>query len=544
MKFISFYTICTPYQNIMFQKLLPSLERWNLDYDIEGINDLGDWFANTSFKAEFILNMLNKHKQDVCFLDADATIEKYPELLFTIPEKYDVACHFLDWCYSEDTQVYTDQGWKFFKDLNKTEKVATLNSKNQQLEFQRPIRYIQEFYTGEMHHYIHSNVDLLVTPNHNMLYIPDSGRKEKEQFKFKTSNELFKNQRFKLFKGCNWKGNNIKYFTLPAYKNDYGNNGNIKYRRSSKKIPIELWIQFLAWYLSEGSVSTGMINIGQAKTSLYTAEIKYIMKKMSTYLNCKYSIYDYPNKVLNHTLFSTQLVDYLKQFGKAKEKYIPKDIKLLSSSLLKLFLNTYIKGDGSFTERGYAKIFTASTNMKNDLEEIILKAGYSSSVRITTSGFGKPIYNIGIKSRIASIRRQYKEIISYSGYVYCVELLKNHTLYVRRVEGKHVWSGNCLHWRNQPGQANRELLSGTMVFRYNPKVLALMEIYIEECKNSPKVWEQKILQEILAKDKTIKIYNLPASYCAVVKFDNKVPEYIGEPVVVHWQASRRFKKKP
>ena len=82
MIFVGYYTRLTPYQIVMSTKLLPSLEKWNLDYDIEGIDDRGNWFANTSYKAEFILNMLNKHKQDVCFLDADATIEKFPELLF------------------------------------------------------------------------------------------------------------------------------------------------------------------------------------------------------------------------------------------------------------------------------------------------------------------------------------------------------------------------------------------------------------------------------------------------------------------------------
>jgi hypothetical protein len=44
-----------------------------------------------------MLDMLLKHKSTVAFLDADAIIIKYPELLITPPEGYDLCCFFLDW---------------------------------------------------------------------------------------------------------------------------------------------------------------------------------------------------------------------------------------------------------------------------------------------------------------------------------------------------------------------------------------------------------------------------------------------------------------
>ena len=34
------------------------------------------------------------------------------------------------YCYDEETEILTDKGWKLFKDLDKTEKVATLNIEN------------------------------------------------------------------------------------------------------------------------------------------------------------------------------------------------------------------------------------------------------------------------------------------------------------------------------------------------------------------------------------------------------------------------------
>lgn len=96
MIFISYYTSGV-YKDVMNNHLLPSLKRWNLQYDIEEVKDFGSWQLNTGFKSKFIKKMLLKHKQNICFLDADATIEQYPDLLFNIPDEYDIAIHLLDW---------------------------------------------------------------------------------------------------------------------------------------------------------------------------------------------------------------------------------------------------------------------------------------------------------------------------------------------------------------------------------------------------------------------------------------------------------------
>jgi len=95
--FCSYYTYNTPYQKVMETHLLPSLKKFNLIYDIEAVPDLGNWQKNTSFKSEFILKMLLKHKKPIVFIDADATIEKHPSLFWEIPEEYDIAVHYQDW---------------------------------------------------------------------------------------------------------------------------------------------------------------------------------------------------------------------------------------------------------------------------------------------------------------------------------------------------------------------------------------------------------------------------------------------------------------
>jgi hypothetical protein len=96
MIYISYYTKNTPYEQVVNECLLPSLRTWGLGYDIEPIEDKGSWQLNTGYKCQFIKKMLDKHKEGVTFLDADAIIKRKPILLDELKD-YDIAFHWLDW---------------------------------------------------------------------------------------------------------------------------------------------------------------------------------------------------------------------------------------------------------------------------------------------------------------------------------------------------------------------------------------------------------------------------------------------------------------
>jgi hypothetical protein len=97
MIFISYYTKNTPYEEVMNTHLLPSLEKFQLTYHIEAVEDMGGWQANTGYKCRFIKKMLEKYQQPVIFLDCDAVIEQPPNLFEELPKDVDIAVHFLSW---------------------------------------------------------------------------------------------------------------------------------------------------------------------------------------------------------------------------------------------------------------------------------------------------------------------------------------------------------------------------------------------------------------------------------------------------------------
>jgi len=76
---------------------MSSLVDKGIKTDIRGINSLGSWRANTSYKPTFIKQMLETHKDcNIVFVDADAEVLCYPELFDNIPEEYNIAAHILD----------------------------------------------------------------------------------------------------------------------------------------------------------------------------------------------------------------------------------------------------------------------------------------------------------------------------------------------------------------------------------------------------------------------------------------------------------------
>lgn len=84
-----------------------------------------------------------------------------------------------------------------------------------------------------------------------------------------------------------------------------------------------------------------------------------------------------------------------------------------------------------------------------------------------------------------------------------------------------------------------ELLSGTIYLKNNERVKRLLDMWIERNSENPEEWDQRTLQAILDENpELVTVYKLPASYCGI--FDLMADQYV-EPVIKHWQASRRLK---
>lgn len=90
---VSFYTRNTGYEQEVKERLIPSLERLGVAYDVVGVESKGSWNLNIYQKAYVIRDMLRKHApKNVVWLDADAELARFPDAFAS--NEFDFACHF------------------------------------------------------------------------------------------------------------------------------------------------------------------------------------------------------------------------------------------------------------------------------------------------------------------------------------------------------------------------------------------------------------------------------------------------------------------
>lgn len=92
-------------------------------------------------------------------------------------------------CFDYKTEVLTDKGWMLFKDLN-GELIYSLNPETREMEFVKYNKKIAYKYKGKMIHFSSYLVDLLVTPNHNMIYFEDKQIKQIDAEKMTTDKKI------------------------------------------------------------------------------------------------------------------------------------------------------------------------------------------------------------------------------------------------------------------------------------------------------------------------------------------------------------------
>ena len=423
----------------------------------------------------------------------------------------------LEPCYDKETEVLTIDGWKKFYELSQDDLLATLNSKGE-LEYQRPVKFQKFRYKGKMIRIRGRNIDLCITPDHLLLvrkrwrkyfeFVKAKDVYEKYNYELKRDAKwkgekreyfylprILEENRLNKFKNLTSilemleqnnlttvgiKNNLIKvpHRTLLFYLDELYSKGflekSVIFKRRKiganrifvwglkknlnklhdfylKPIKIKMkdWLKFFGIWLAEGSAY-----IDERKRN-YTVKIacfdpkkRKIIRKWLSKLPFKFFETKEGFVCLNKSLCL-----YLKQFGHAPEKFIPKEIKNLAPSYLKILLSSFLLGDGNLQTLTYT---TTSKKLADDLQEIILKCGWTAIVRkIPKTSYKRrilkghlvqanyDIYKIRINKRhlTPKIYKNSFSLIDYNDYVYDVTV-PNHTLYVRR-NGKACWSSNC-----------------------------------------------------------------------------------------------------
>jgi hypothetical protein len=349
-------------------------------------------------------------------------------------------------CLDDKTEVLTRNGFKLFKDVTHRDEIATLNSQTFELEYQKPTNIIALPYKGKMIHFggYHCNVDVMVTPNHQMfirLRIHRYKRKPDYKWVFEDAGKLSKRyiETYEFKKDFEWHGSDPEFIILPLPDE---HRPKSHYKKISR-IPLLTYLKLMGWFISEGTVqgckggkiTNYAIEIGNT-TKENLEEIASVIRELGLHpIILK-------DRVRVH---SKHLHYYLKQFGNSGQKFIPEIIKSLSRGSLKIFLKVLCRGDGSIKPNGEPFAYTTkSKKLADDIQEIAMKAGYTANIVFNkNAGIRKTgCYHIYIaQNRDTPGLSEKPKWIDYEGFVYCVEV-PNHIILVRR-NGKPLWIGNC-----------------------------------------------------------------------------------------------------
>jgi len=360
----------------------------------------------------------------------------------------------LEWtCFDAETEILTRFGWKKYFEVEVGDEALAINPATREMAWRRITGLMTRSYRGEMVHLgakgvKHTGLDALVTPDHNLL-IGYAGK-----LRFAKAGRIPIHETSVIRTG-HFVGKHVDVIEVPSYVEQHylGRHGKtMEIVHEAIAVPAKAFMQFLGLYLAEGSIGGHhhIVNLAQSTNSNKRKQIEEVLKDTGF----KYSV----QKSGTFQISSTQIVRFLDQLGLssayAYDKFIPHQFKNLSVDLLEALWYGYSLGDGNTHGRtGQQSSGTTSCRLAGDLQELLIKCGKLSNIRvskqkgtISIGGYVRKgdIYVLSVRTKKLDYTLDPRVISreEYSGIIWDVEVEEWHTMLVRR-HGKPFFSGNC-----------------------------------------------------------------------------------------------------
>ena len=338
-------------------------------------------------------------------------------------------------CYSDDTEILTDNGWKLFKDLRE-EKVARVNPKTMNLDFVEPEDKQCYNYDEEMIRFVNRNIDLKVTPEHKMLYQTRDKFERGIPFEIAKAGDLIdKHSCIVIPQAVNYIGTKLENKKF----------GDIEFTG-------EQFSKFMGFWLGDGWANSSDNRVEFAVSKVCYPETYKKITDLFKEVGIEWKENEYISQLSDKPMLTLrysnkELNHYLTKFGKAKTKYIPKDVLNSTENEMLSFLEYYEMADGCSEKYGKNKrFFSMSKELINGCQEMYIKLGIASNINEWNGG-----YELSVRKSKTDKRKKkdfcyvYKNSIikeKYNGKVYDVTVADHHFLVVRR-NGRAVVSSNC-----------------------------------------------------------------------------------------------------
>ena len=359
-------------------------------------------------------------------------------------------------CFTPDTDVLTPSGIRNIRDLGIGDEVYSLDPETMEMET-KPVVETHEYpdYRGELVDIETSKIDFSVTPNHRMLVRKnDKNGITEEGWDFVEAGELDDYCNYELPHGWSFDHEDslpefvdttemLEEYTDVQYTVADGS-GKVaaKYGEPNirRQIPVNDFLELLAWYISEGTVY-------EAKTGNYRVKIaQESPEQQSDIEKLIDSIADYWYVNERSVSFSSRPIGSLFEglCGRGSEnKRIPEFVFRGSKKQKELFLEALIAGDGDRQTNSW-RYSTKSEHLRDDVLRLCTHLGLTATYNSdsTDSDIWR-IYCTEDGKNSFRMHRDGSHRTAENG-VYCVTVEDNNTLIAGR-NGKMHNVSNSLY---------------------------------------------------------------------------------------------------
>jgi len=386
-------------------------------------------------------------------------------------------------CHDSETEVLTESGFRSWSEAielssvkadgpkaNADEpkpkagiKIACFNPENESIEFHEPTRAVAYKYEGDMVHFNGQKVDIMVTPNHQMLVQKKTKKKGWCEWSDIAAGDMTMGSLYRFRSKAGWEGETLDTVEF-----------------AGKAIDTNLFMEFLGYVVSEGCVyhnaknHDSKVSINQLLTQPHYEPMRDNFKKIATIFDRKLSERTFmqssgyselsPKEIWSGVICHKEMVaEFKKQIGTegrtgSYDKRLPRWVFKLATEHLEVLLKALVAGDGSIIPSPYGaaengfRYNTVSKQLADDVSEVAYRCGFVPAVNEyqrpdrdfkeylvswseTNYGDFPSVY--GNKNHGgADIDR-----VPYNDYVWCFEVPTGY--FVTRRNGKITIQHNC-----------------------------------------------------------------------------------------------------
>lgn len=373
-------------------------------------------------------------------------------------------------CLDTETECLTSAGWKKYNELTKDTKIACYDPNTKTLVYDKPSAIHIKPYKGKMHKWSGQRIDAMMSPNHRC-YVerptsrvvggeittkltPYKGtlRRSKVRVGGKVVNEkvwdvvkvdqLAPASTYSIIGAAPAACAEPRWIEVDSYGHARSRN---KEQHGDMKEP-KNWLRFLGYYLSEGCVSGGTVDVCQKK---HVDQFREGVEAIEHWTEIITS-----NGVHHWKNYDRGLRKHLEEHcgTHSINKRIPDYVKDWPAEYLTILFDALMLGDGTRREfvreddgqeTWHGQYPTVSKQLADDVMELAIKCGYTANIGTKEPGeLGNHLcYIVNVSPKVKlNVTAEMRTQVDYDGDIWCVTVPTG--LFVVRRNGKAHVTGN------------------------------------------------------------------------------------------------------